>query len=115
MKSIRLMLAVAASLAISAVSAQAIQYSDLDLIGVKLDDSRPSYSGEFNIFDAGYNPATHQVNSASAWFAFGDDYSPLSDPFDANGYKEVVRVDLGLANTYFGSVEVNLATILGGN
>lgn len=117
------MLAVLASLAISAVSAQAIEYLDLNWIGVKLDGSRRSYSGEFNILDGGdipttpdFNPTTHEVTWASVWFAFGDDYSPLSDPFDANGYKEIVQVDLGLVvGVDFGPVEVNLATLLGGN
>ncbi|HKS38799.1 MAG TPA: hypothetical protein VJW76_16510, partial [Verrucomicrobiae bacterium] len=93
-----------------ATSARAIPYVDFDVIGVKLDDSNPSYSGDFNIVGVGYNPATHEVTSASAWFAFADDVLPwdgTDDPFDLNGNNEVVQVDLGLVNGYFGPVEVN--------
>lgn len=107
-----------ASVVMLATSARAIPYTDINVIGVKLDDLHPSVSGEFNIADAGYNSVTHQVTYASAWFAFADDTLPWDgqdDPLDLNGNYEVVKVDLGLAPGYFGPVEVNLATLLGGD
>jgi hypothetical protein len=116
MKSIRLMLAALASLAISATSAQAIPYLDLNLIGVRLDAKTPSYSGEFNILDGGdipgtpnYNPTTHEVTSATVWFGFADDSLPWQD--DSN---ETVKIDLGSVSGYLGPIEINLATIVSG-
>jgi hypothetical protein len=114
MKLIRLKLAVMASLAISAVSAQAIQYTDLNLIGVKLDDSKPSYYGEFNIADWGYNSANQEVTSASVWFALADDATDVKDALDLKGYTETVKIDLGSASGYIGPVEVDLASLLSG-
>ena len=95
-------------------TAQAIPYTDLDIIGVKLSDSNPTYSGTFNILQTGYNPLSQHLVSASAWFGFGDDYSPIQDVQDLSGYKEVVKVDVGLMQGYFGPVEVDFSTILGG-
>lgn len=118
MKPTQMALAVLASGVMFATSARAIPYVDFNPIGVKLDDANPSYLGEFNIVDVGYNPATQRVTSATAWFAFADDVLPwdgLADPLDLYGNNEVVKVDLGLVNGYFGPVEVDLATVLGGN
>ena len=99
-----------ASLAISALSTQAIQYSDQDLFlengqPVKLGSTRTWYEGTFNIAEDGYNPTTHQVSSAVVMFAFGDD--------NDSAYEEV-SVDLGLVEGAFGK-QFNVLTLFGGD
>lgn len=38
-----------------------------------LHEGNPTYAGQFNILNDGYNPAAHSITSAKIWFAFADD------------------------------------------
>ena len=63
-----------------------------------LKPSNPTYSSTFNILYDGYDPATMQVNSAVASFAFSDDGD--------SSYDEYVDIWLD-ATLFFDDIEVN--------
>ena len=75
MKKLLKLLAITSVSFVLASAARAVTWTDDDPLNVFLTSSRhgnDTYSNTFNILDAGYNPATQQVTSAVASFAFAD-------------------------------------------
>jgi hypothetical protein len=84
-------LAAVAALVLGSVAAKADLHFDIDVIGVELNSSTPSYSGSFDItgpgLGKGYDPVTMQIDTAYANFG-------LWDPIVLGG-SESVTIDLG--------------------
>jgi hypothetical protein len=111
MKKLQNLFAVAALLAVGALTSNAAEYSDTDDFSpnIFLGNGVNSYTSTFNLLNDGYNPATEQILSAVARFRVSDD----GDFFSG----ETVSVTLGgvafgsSSDFNFGSITVNNSVV----
>lgn len=118
MKNLTTILGLTAGLAVGLTQANAVTIWDIDTFvpDFYVSPGTPK-TDTFNI-TSGYNPATHIITSATAYFLLNDDLDFIrgrTTQIDlADSVKEWAVVDLGSTVAYFGPTEVNLGTVISG-